>query len=445
MFKKFWYLIKKYRLEILIFLICFVLSFLYSSFLFFVGSDEIWNFGFSYNISQGLVIYKDFNVLQMPLFFMIGSLFIKIFGDFLISLHILNAIIIASIIVICYKIIGFRCLFLFLCFLIFPVPGYNFLSLFFVFVIIYLVHSNKDNDFLLGLVGGLLFLTKQNIGICLFIPILFFSKNKIKCFSSFCIPVLCLLIYFVYNDAVYDFINCCFLGMLDFNENNKFLTLGCFFVEIFSCLYLIFCFVKYVDKRKIITYIFMFQIMAYPICDIGHTLWAFIPVFFLIIYLSKVSYFYFLIGIVFSFVFALTFFANFSNLQRFDGLYFFRNVGSQVELIDELDLVNKYYNDGNKIFYVSGDAYFFKLYLNREIDNYDLILNGNMGYNGSQKWIDGVSDVCSKEKCVFFVLKEKYYEVDFTQLNMDIFSYVVDNYYLIDSDVRYYVYSNIES
>ena len=66
----------------------FILSFLFSFVFFYVFQsiycDEVWVYGFSYNISKGMIIYRDFNVLQMPLYFFIASLFIKIFGNYLI-------------------------------------------------------------------------------------------------------------------------------------------------------------------------------------------------------------------------------------------------------------------------------------------------------------------------------------------------------------------------
>lgn len=41
--------------------------------------DEIWNYNFAKNIADGLIPYKDFNMLQTPLLPFINGLILKIF------------------------------------------------------------------------------------------------------------------------------------------------------------------------------------------------------------------------------------------------------------------------------------------------------------------------------------------------------------------------------
>ena len=55
--------------------------------------DEVWNYGFSYNIATGLIPYKDFNMVITPLFPILGALFMITFGKNLVVYHIFNAII----------------------------------------------------------------------------------------------------------------------------------------------------------------------------------------------------------------------------------------------------------------------------------------------------------------------------------------------------------------
>ena len=159
--------------EILIFLSLYVICFLYSFFISTVYNDEIWNYGFSYNIASGMIPYKDFGMLQTPLYFMLASVFIKIFGAYLYSFHLFNSLILASIIYILYKKLGEKSLivipFVFLnCY-----PSYNILSLLLVLIIINLVDKDfRYKDKLIGLLVGIVFLTKQNIGICLVIPLI---------------------------------------------------------------------------------------------------------------------------------------------------------------------------------------------------------------------------------------------------------------------------------
>lgn len=78
MFRKNW----KY---IVLFIVAFVISFVYEFFIARLGMDEVWCYGFAYNISKGLVPYRDFNMIITPLYSFAGSLFIKI-SDFQIFL-----------------------------------------------------------------------------------------------------------------------------------------------------------------------------------------------------------------------------------------------------------------------------------------------------------------------------------------------------------------------
>ena len=64
---------------IVLFIVAFVISFVYEFIIARLGMDEVWCYGFAYNISKGLVPYRDFNMIITPLYSFAGSLFIKIF------------------------------------------------------------------------------------------------------------------------------------------------------------------------------------------------------------------------------------------------------------------------------------------------------------------------------------------------------------------------------
>lgn len=61
--------------------------------------DELWNFTFGNNMAIGLVPYRDFNLLQTPLFAMIHGLFLTVFGRELLVTRMLGALLFAGI---CY-------------------------------------------------------------------------------------------------------------------------------------------------------------------------------------------------------------------------------------------------------------------------------------------------------------------------------------------------------
>ena len=57
----------------LIIILLFIIFLLFNLIISPLNLDEIWSYGFSYNISKGVVIYRDFNVLQTPLYFFLGK------------------------------------------------------------------------------------------------------------------------------------------------------------------------------------------------------------------------------------------------------------------------------------------------------------------------------------------------------------------------------------
>ena len=254
----------------MLFIFYFIISFFFVYVLMPTFCDEIWTYGFSYNISKGMIIYRDFNVLQTPLYFFIGACFIKIFGAYMLSLAIFNSILYAIMVVMLYKIKGSAKLILFSFIFIWYPSSYNLFLLFLSFLIIYLIYTKKDNDIVIAILVSLIFLTKQNIGIVMLIPCLYYSKNKIKSISAFLIPCLILVIYLVYNGTLFNFIDYCFLGLFDFNSDNNSYDFLVFIIWIFCCLYLLFLLIKCRFRDKICFYILCFQFMAYPIVDIRH-------------------------------------------------------------------------------------------------------------------------------------------------------------------------------
>ena len=268
---------KKLLKNILLFLLMFLVSFIYSFFFTTVYNDEIWNYGFSYNIASGLVPYRDFGMLQTPFYFFLASFFIKVFGNFLFSFHIFNSIIFAGILYIAYNNLNYKSFILFPLIFLNCYPSYNFLSILILLVILILVDANfKYKDYVIGLLIGIMFLTKQNIGICLLVPLVFYSRNKIKGLIGFSTPIIILAIYLIYNNSLFAFIDYCFLGMFDFGESNG---IWLFFpIEVIVCLLMLFKLLKSKFKDKKLFYLLMYQIVTAPIFDDYHFMIGFIPV-----------------------------------------------------------------------------------------------------------------------------------------------------------------------
>ena len=87
--------------------------------------DEIWAYGFGYNISNGLIPYKDFNMVIGPIFPYILSVILSIFGKKLIVYHIFVALMVGAITYLASRKINFFSILIYLAMLIYSSNGYN--------------------------------------------------------------------------------------------------------------------------------------------------------------------------------------------------------------------------------------------------------------------------------------------------------------------------------
>lgn len=429
---------------IFFFILIFLITFCYSMFFTESISDEIWNYGFSYNISSGLIPYRDFNMIVTPLFSIFGSVFIKIFGNYLFSIHIFGAIFIAITVVLLFKMIGYKSLICYIYILFYYFPSYNYFALFFLFLVLYLIFNNKDNDILISIIVSLAFLSKQTIGLCMLIPCLYYSRNKLKSFISFFIPVCLFCIYLIFNDALFEFFDYCFLGMFSFsNKNFYYLFL---IPEVIVLIYLFRNLLKCNFKDKQCFYILMFQIMSFPIVDISHFLIAIIPVVYYVLSKNNVvkSGFNRLLYISTFGISFLIFGLNLDfSIVDDDNFMKFRNANLELmELSEQVSIIENYKNDYDNDFFILDTAYLFKLYMNESINKFDILNNGNFGYRGSSGYIDDINEICLDNSCVFFVAYWYYDEVE-GQLNEEIFDYITNNYILIDEYKYFHIYANV--
>ena len=68
--------------------------------------DEVWNYSFSNNIADGLIPYKDFNLVQTPFLFMVTSLFLKFIFNGLIMTRILGTVLATAILMMIYIVLN---------------------------------------------------------------------------------------------------------------------------------------------------------------------------------------------------------------------------------------------------------------------------------------------------------------------------------------------------
>lgn len=228
--------------------------------------DEIWNFNFSRNIADGLVPYKDFNIVQMPLLAMVCGAFLKVFGTEIIVMRSLAVILMSAIFFVGYRVLKklipdnaallVTAMFLVL-FKDVMCIDYNYavLLIALIMMLIELKHKSEnifEFDFkynlFLGVLGGLAILCKQTTGFAVAAAcagyrifairrkeeIISFLKIGCTRFLGTCIPVLIFVLYLVINNAFMDFVDYAILGIKTFS--NKIAYTNLFKIDSVACL-----------------------------------------------------------------------------------------------------------------------------------------------------------------------------------------------------------------
>ena len=438
-----------YKKLILITLL-FILIIIYTMFFSHCQGDEVWAYGFGYNIAKGLIPYRDFNMIITPLYPIIASIFIRIFGEYIFSIHIFNAITFILIIWLLYKLIGNKTIIIIPLLLSFFWPTYNNFLVFLFILLIYIKgkEQNKEIEIILSsLIISAIFLTKQSIGIIFFLLELFLTKNKKKYLLVFLAPIITTFIYLIATGSLYNFIDYTFLGLFSFANKNSNLSIP-LILTIFMCVFLIITYMK--TKNTSNLYGLAFMSMSAPIFDLYHfqiSFAIFIFILFLNINFSKEKYKYFIIwSLLWSVLMLYTFNSLYDNEIIIKDNNFLLGRTFEKEAIitayKTSEIIDKYKNDYDKTYLFTGpNTYLLKLLRNERINKYDIINNGNMGIGGHEKYIKEVDNYCKKNKCLIVIVP--YDEDDkYDQFNHQIIDYVLDNYKLLEENEYFYFYSN---
>ena len=159
--------------------------------------DELWNFNFANQMANGLIPYKDFNMIQTPLMPMVCSIFLKIFGQELIVMRVLAVILNLMIFYVSYKILSYlkvskplilgTLISIFLLLQKYMYIDYNLGLLLILLLIIYLelrkttqkLELHIKYDILIGILSGLCFTLKQSIGMVAIIVLVGYQILKV--------------------------------------------------------------------------------------------------------------------------------------------------------------------------------------------------------------------------------------------------------------------------
>lgn len=401
-------------------------------------NDLIWNYGFSYNFANHLLMYKDYNMVITPLYPFLGGILMRILGNNFLIFNLYNTILSTILYYYLYKKYPHTFIPSIILISFILRPSYNFLVLFLVLI---LLNINEEKDFFIGFILGLLFLTKQSF-ILLILPSIYLitkPKRLFKRIGAFFLPCLFFLIYFILTNTFLDFLNYTFLGLFSFSSKNSFFNLG----TIFILSLIIYLFLYYLKTKDIkVLYLITYQIMAYPIFNTMHIILSIIPV--IIYFLDKLvkkkkynlnylRYFNFFVSILLIcplLSIPLQYFNK--DLVEGENALEYKNI-SRSYLVNK-DLFLKEVPNLNNTYFLMYDAYIYKYLLNNPITSYDLLLNGNLGYNGEERVIDYFNSLDSN---TYFVLNRVYTG---GQLSKNIDAYIRNHYHKVKDFQEFTLY-----
>lgn len=432
---------KKY---IAIELLCiFIVTLLYNLICNPVILDEIWNYGFTYNIANGLIPYKDFNMVITPSYPFLGALFLIIFGKSLLVYHIFNALICTGIFYFMKITLNKSYYIVYSILLLVSLPNYSLFSILLLYIILYL-EDNKNNDFLIGIFIGLTFLTKQNIGIMFVLPSILTKKFKqIKNRTiGFIIPNIIFFLYLIITDSLLSFIDYAFLGLSSFAENNILFSMWGT-LTIIAIIYLIY---QYVITKDIkVLYLLFFQIIAYPIFDTYHVLIPFIPV--LGYFLSKLNLVVKVTQVAFIIFISIVFAYNINNILNGNNRFPNDTNVCKMRILDDNTIsnikeVSNYLKENKDVYIINDKAYVYKLESDIPINKFDLLNDGNLGKDGDIRLIKKIEYKCKEKVCTFLMREDEIYDDTLTQTNRQIINYINDNYKKVGKIIDLTIYQN---
>lgn len=401
--------------------------------------DEIWNYSFAKNIAEGMVPYKDFHMLQTPLFAFIEAIFLKILGNNLATFHLVNTLIVLFIYHQFREYNKTAALLCFSVFIAFLVPSYTVMTLLFLVLILKEERKSKkekDNTYI-GFLLALCFFTKQNVGASLsvvgfMLPMILKDKKEfIDRVKGFVIGTMPFIIYFIITNSLYDFFDHTILGLFEFT-NNRLIT-PAILMEGIIVVYIIYELVKNKKERRIFFYYLAFQIISIPLIDGYHVIVSTLPVFVHIFSKgkinTKVAYALSLYCIFIIFLF------HGIRLKENNFIYDHDLYFAKYKLMDEVsangikNVANFLKESNNDVLIIDECAILFRIAAGEKITKFDFLLDGNMGYDGSSRMLNMIKEKCEQEECTFLMVKdENLWNKPTNQLNKKFYYYIKENF-----------------
>ncbi len=433
----------KYLKFIIEFLIIFIILLLFS-YIFTIIKDEFYAFGFSYNIANHKFPYKDFNMVVGPFYNLLMAIPLFIKNKYLLFM-LTHIFFYSTIFTIVYEKYGIKKFsILLISFLIGEtLYTYNNFCTFLILMILLLIDSKyKYRIPIIGILIGLILVTKHNIGGVLAIIYFFSGKDKLKRIICCSTPFFLLALYLLITNSLFEYLDLCIFGAGNF-LNNFMIEPIVILIMIPMIGYLIYKYYKTKDIK--ILYILGSYILIFPILDYNHILWC-VPLFVYYLISEKNNRYIKICLTVFIVIILL--------LKVGEAVYYktifvtdsnpFKYMTMSKEIYDKGMDTKKLYNE-----YKDYDIYIFgiytyasKLQMNSTLDFYDLINKGNLGKN-EDKYINDIINKCTNKKCLFLLDITMYpKDNEYTSSNLLFKNVVEDNYNYIGQTPYYVIFSN---
>ncbi len=430
--------------------------------------DELWNYNFARNMADGLIPYKDFNMVTTPLLPMISAVFLKIFGNELIIMRLVETILITTIFFMCYKILELltkdRKISIIATLIVTYIfnqilsMDYNYANLLIALIITFIELKNTKEktliyepkkDLIIGIIAGVTILFKQTTGICIALATIGYkilavrSKEEFKEFikiaairiAGVIIPVVFLIIYLAVNGALKDFVDYAIMGIGTFE--NK-IPYKIFYkrqkvLAIVIPIALIIMFIKSIrnkDNKILILFAYAVStfVVAFPITDEVHfkvgSLITIIGIAYMLnqVYLkcaeknkmiSQILY-----SIICGVVVGLCIY-RISNCmpnmkqwvlgEKETELQHFYGIMEDKEMKTAIckvgDVIKEKRAQGKNVYILDAEAALYMIPLDTYNKDYDMLLKGNIGVKDEQGIVERIK---TEENAVYLIRKSKY-------------------------------------
>ena len=404
--------------------------------------DELWNFNFARNIANGLLPYKDFNMVQMPLLPIVCGTILKIFGTELFYMRCMAILLSCAILFTTYeilKIIGVNkyitrvsILSIILLYMDHFCIDYNFMVALLILITIYIEIKNIDNkiepkkEIALGMLVGSSILIKQTTGIVFSLVfvvyklLIIYDRNKIKQeikrlifrLIGILIPMFILIVYLVKNNIYNECIDYTILGIKTFTNKISYINLlkGTYgtnvqILSIVMPILLVYMYIKTIilkvetKEDKILFTLFSYStaslIVIYPISDSIHFLIGILLLEISLIYLVSqkllkldlnmevktiLQGFTIIFLIMLLIILAFNIYNYYVEIKGKNYINNYKYILSDYENINKIDeFILSNEKKGKSVYILDAAAAMYMIPLNKYNKDYDMLMQGNFG------------------------------------------------------------------